>query len=149
MHLGCNPCSLAGRQVLLQGPCQFQGIVKSLIAIRFAARDHQHELALTLILINIHPLFDLCERAAQDRFELFRHFTAQCELCALAQQLNLTALRDQLPALLARAEGDEPSYSDFSLSLLRLEAHTRKSRRLTRNLKRSGLVEGGQRPRRL
>lgn len=67
------------------------------------------------------------------------------ELRMLAQMLNLTALRDALPDLLARAESDEFSYSDFALMLLRFEAQTRQSRRLTRNLKRSGLpqlVEG-------
>jgi DNA replication protein DnaC len=67
------------------------------------------------------------------------------ELRTLAQLLNLTALRDTLPELLARAESDELSYSDFALLMLRFEAQTRQSRRLTRNLKRSGLpqlVEG-------
>lgn len=67
------------------------------------------------------------------------------ELRDLAQALNLTALRDELPALLARAEELELSYSDLALSLLRYEAEIRASRRLTRNLKRSGLpdvVEG-------
>lgn len=63
------------------------------------------------------------------------------ELRELAQALNLTALRDQLPALLARAEELEICYTDFALDMLRFEADTRKGRRLTRNLKRSGLPE--------
>ncbi len=61
------------------------------------------------------------------------------EITDLTQALNLTALTDQIPALLQRAEKDGPSYSDFALELLRLEARSRNSRRLTRNLKRSGL----------
>jgi len=67
------------------------------------------------------------------------------ELLELAQALNLTGLRDQLPALLASAEEHEISYSDLALAMLRFEADTRGSRRLTRNLKRSGLpavIEG-------
>ena len=67
------------------------------------------------------------------------------ELLELAQELNLTALRDEIAPLLARAEQQEPSYTDFALEMLRFEARTRKSRRLTRNLKRSGLpnvIEG-------
>ena len=67
------------------------------------------------------------------------------ELMDLAQSLNLTAVRDYLPALLERAESQGLSYSDFALELLRYEAQTRLSRRLTRNLKLSGLpahVEG-------
>ncbi len=67
------------------------------------------------------------------------------ELRELAQALNLTALRDQLPELLVQAQDNEVSYSDFALEMLRFENVTRQSRRLTRNLKRSGLpdrVEG-------
>jgi DNA replication protein DnaC len=63
------------------------------------------------------------------------------ELRELAQALNLTALRDELPALLARAEEQESSYTDLALAMLRFEADTRKGRRLTRNLRRSGLPE--------
>jgi len=66
-------------------------------------------------------------------------------LAQIADRLSLTALRDQIPALLARAEKDAPSYSDFAIQMLDLEATTRENRRLTRNLKRSGLpsvVEG-------
>ncbi|MFC1482461.1 ATP-binding protein, partial [Myxococcota bacterium] len=67
------------------------------------------------------------------------------ELTALAHALNLTALRDQLPNLIAQAERSGVSYSEFILDLLRYEHTTRQGRRLTRNLKRSGLpsvVEG-------
>lgn len=63
------------------------------------------------------------------------------ELQSLAHSLNLTALRDKLPHLLARAEELELSYSDFALEMLRYEHTTRQSRRLTRNLKRSGLTD--------
>lgn len=67
------------------------------------------------------------------------------EMAALAHALNLTALRDQLPQLIAEAERNGPSYSDLILEMLRYEHATRRDRRLTRNLKRSGLpkvVEG-------
>lgn len=67
------------------------------------------------------------------------------ELAKIAGSLNLTALRDQFPALLAEAETQASSYSQFALQMLQFEATTRETRRLTRNLKRSGLpkfVEG-------
>ena len=70
---------------------------------------------------------------------------AAARLAQLCHQLNLTALREQVPEYLAWAEKDGPSYSDFLLRMLRFELDTRASRRLTRNLKRSGLppvVEG-------
>lgn len=63
------------------------------------------------------------------------------ELRELSQALNLTALRDHLPELLAQAQDSESSYSDFALDMLRFEHTTRQSRRLTRNLRRSGLPE--------
>lgn len=63
------------------------------------------------------------------------------ELIELTQALNLTALRDQLPHILERAENNGPSYTDLALEMLRFEANTRASRRLTRNLKRSGLAQ--------
>jgi DNA replication protein DnaC len=69
------------------------------------------------------------------------HMDPLDQLRQLAQALNLTALRDELPALLARAEAQEISYSDLALAMLRFESDTRKGRRLTRNLKRSGLPE--------
>lgn len=61
------------------------------------------------------------------------------ELTELAQELNLTAVRDGIAEILTRAQDQGPSCSDFALEILRLESYTRKSRRLTRNLKRSGL----------
>lgn len=67
------------------------------------------------------------------------------EIRELAHALNLTALREQLPELLAKAQDNEASYSDFALDMLRFEHTSRQSRRLTRNLKCSGLpdiVEG-------
>lgn len=67
------------------------------------------------------------------------------ELTSIAHALNLTALRDQLPALIAQAEQRGSSYSDFALDMLRHEYTTRQSRRLTRNLRRAALpavVEG-------
>jgi len=67
------------------------------------------------------------------------------ELTELAQELNLTAVRDRMPEIIDRAEKEGPSYTDFVIQMLRFEANTRQSRRLTRNLKRSGLptvVEG-------
>ena len=66
-------------------------------------------------------------------------------LAELANLLSLTAIRDQIPQLLAQAEANPPSYSDFALSMLQLEVDTRENRRLTRNLKHSGLpavIEG-------
>jgi DNA replication protein DnaC len=62
-------------------------------------------------------------------------------LTTMANQLSLTAIREQLPALIARAEKEGLSYSDFVSEMLRWECDTRRSRRLTRNLKRSGLPE--------
>ena len=67
------------------------------------------------------------------------------KLAELANRLSLTALRDHISELLARAESNAPSYSDFALQLLQLEVTTRDNRRLTRNLKHSGLpaiIEG-------
>jgi len=63
------------------------------------------------------------------------------ELARLAAALNLTAIRDEIPALLARAQEQAPSYSDFALELLRHESTSRENRRLTRNLKRSALPQ--------
>lgn len=66
-------------------------------------------------------------------------------LAELANRLSLTALRDRISQLLAQAETDALSYSDFALGMLQLEVDTRENRRLTRNLKRSGLpavIEG-------
>ena len=66
-------------------------------------------------------------------------------LAELANRLSLTAIRNQIPQLLAQAETNALSYSDFALTMLQLEVDTRENRRLTRNLKRSGLptvIEG-------
>jgi DNA replication protein DnaC len=63
------------------------------------------------------------------------------EAVALAHVLNLTALRDELRALVAKAEHEAISYSDFALKLLQYEHAIRQSRRLTRNLRRAALPE--------
>lgn len=66
------------------------------------------------------------------------------ELVQLAIDLDLTALAESLPGLLLRAEKDSLSFTDFGLELLRTETAARRTRRLTRSLKRSrlGTVEG-------
>jgi DNA replication protein DnaC len=66
-------------------------------------------------------------------------------LAELADRLSLTALRDNILMLLKKAEAEALSYSDFALQMLQLEFTARNNRRLTRNLKRSGLpviIEG-------
>jgi DNA replication protein DnaC len=66
------------------------------------------------------------------------------ELLRIAEELDLTALRDALGNLLAHAEQGSPSYTDFALSLLRTEWNARQERKLARGFKRSrlGTVEG-------
>lgn len=66
------------------------------------------------------------------------------ELVQLAIDLDLTALAEQIPPLLNRAEKNSPSFTDFALDMFRAEATARKTRRLERSLKRShlGVVEG-------
>lgn len=66
------------------------------------------------------------------------------ELRQLALDLDLTALACGFPDLLAQAEKDTLSYTDFSLLLLRSERTARMTRSLTRSLKRSrlGPIEG-------
>lgn len=66
------------------------------------------------------------------------------ELMRMAEELDLTALRDGLGDLLAQAEQASPSYTDFALRLLRTEWTARQERKLTRGLKRSrlGTIEG-------
>ena len=66
------------------------------------------------------------------------------ELIQLAIDLDLTALAHSLPAVLESAEKQSPSFTDFSLQMLRAEVNARKTRRLERSLKRShlGTVEG-------
>jgi DNA replication protein DnaC len=69
---------------------------------------------------------------------------SQDEVRRLAEELDLTALRDALPGLLAQAEQESPSYTEFGLAILRAEANARRERKLTRGLKRArlGSVEG-------
>lgn len=66
------------------------------------------------------------------------------ELVALATDLDLTALAQALPDLMARTEKEAMSYSDFALTMLRTEANARRERQLERGRKRSRLgdVEG-------
>jgi len=67
------------------------------------------------------------------------------ELDALAEQLDLYALREKLKELLSSAEKSASSYTDFALALLRTEVLSRQHRRLDRNRKRSRLpptIEG-------
>jgi DNA replication protein DnaC len=67
------------------------------------------------------------------------------ELDALAEDLDLFALREKLPELLVAAEKAGTSYTDFAVTILRVEAEARQNRRLDRNRKRSRLpptIEG-------
>jgi len=62
-----------------------------------------------------------------------------------ALSLSLTTLRARLADLIAWAERDAPSYTDFTAALLRSECEAREERRLRRIRKRSNLppaVEG-------
>lgn len=70
--------------------------------------------------------------------------TPQQELLELAVDLDLTALAQALPGLLADAERQGLSFTDFSLSLLQVESLARRNRSLERNLKRArlGAVQG-------
>ena len=70
--------------------------------------------------------------------------TAREELIQLAIDLDLTALADTFPQLLAEAEKQSPSFTDFALGMFRAEATARTNRRLQRSLRRSrlGVVEG-------
>lgn len=70
--------------------------------------------------------------------------TPQAELIDLAIDLDLTALAQGVPEILARAEGESLSFVEFALALLRTESNARRDRSLTRNLKRArlGAVEG-------
>ena len=72
------------------------------------------------------------------------HDSALDELVRLAQDLDLTALAQGWPELLANAERLAQSYTDFGLTVLRTEWTCRQERKLSRNLKRShlGTVEG-------
>ncbi len=68
----------------------------------------------------------------------------QAELNDLAIDLDLTALAQALPDILARAERESISFVEFALALLRAESVARRDRSQTRNLKRArlGAVEG-------
>jgi DNA replication protein DnaC len=61
------------------------------------------------------------------------------EIRQLALDMDLTALAEALPEILARAEKEGLSFTDFALSLLRIEASARRSRWLKRSLRRSHL----------
>lgn len=66
------------------------------------------------------------------------------ELARLAEELDLTTLAARCRELLAGATADSPSYTDFALSLLRVEANARRERQKNRALRRSrlGCCEG-------
>lgn len=61
------------------------------------------------------------------------------ELEMLARDLDLTALADNLPEMLGRAEKLSLSYTDFAIDLLRAEMQARQERRLERGFRRSHL----------
>lgn len=61
------------------------------------------------------------------------------EIARLADDLDLTALRAAYPAILAAAEKEKCSYSDFVLRLLMAEVSQRGARQEERSLKRSKL----------
>lgn len=66
------------------------------------------------------------------------------EFKELAIDLDLTALAAALPEILAQAERQSLSFTDFGLALLRAEIAARKTRGLERSLRRShlGTIEG-------
>lgn len=66
------------------------------------------------------------------------------DIARLAVDLDLTTLAEALPRLLARAEQEGLSYTDFSRAMLRLECDARRVRKLDRGLRRSrlGSIEG-------
>ena len=66
------------------------------------------------------------------------------ELVQQARELDLTALADAVPDILAAAERESLSYTAFALTMLRHEKTARVQRRLERILSRShlGIVEG-------
>jgi DNA replication protein DnaC len=66
------------------------------------------------------------------------------ELVKLASDLDLTALAQALPEVLARAEKEGLSFTDFATTLFLTEVHARRERSLTRGLRRShlGAVDG-------
>lgn len=72
------------------------------------------------------------------------HRDPQQELIDLATDLDLTTLASVFPDMLARAEKEGLTFTDFSLALLRAESQARRERSLIRILKRArlGTVEG-------
>lgn len=66
------------------------------------------------------------------------------ELVDLAMDLDLTALAQEFPTILTRAEQEKISFTAFFLALLRAEWRARRDRRLQRILKRArlGIVQG-------
>jgi len=66
------------------------------------------------------------------------------ELAQLAADLDLTALAQALPTILAKAEAEGLSFTDFAMALLHAESCARRERSLNRGLRRShlGTVEG-------
>jgi len=61
------------------------------------------------------------------------------ELNLLARDLDLTALAEKLPDLLAMAEQENLGYTDLVMRLLRVEMRARQERRLERGLRRAHL----------
>lgn len=61
------------------------------------------------------------------------------ELARLTDDLDLTALREAIPKVLAAVEKAPCSFTEFALRLLRAEAAARDARRHARALRRSGL----------
>lgn len=61
------------------------------------------------------------------------------ELIDLALDMDLTAVAQAFPEILARAEQESLSFIEFALALLRVESVARRDRSLHRNLKRSRL----------
>jgi DNA replication protein DnaC len=57
------------------------------------------------------------------------------KLRTLLLQLNLTTIARELPALLARAEGSSPSFSEFLRQALDLEQAARRERKIQRRLR--------------
>lgn len=62
------------------------------------------------------------------------------ELAALAEDLDLTAVRDGLARMLQEAQDQELSYSAFAQRLFKTEVDAREDRRKARNRKRSRLA---------
>lgn len=63
----------------------------------------------------------------------------EVELARLAEDLDLTAIRDAYPKIVAAAEKETCSFTEFALRLLRAEVAERQGRSQARSLKRSHL----------